>query len=80
MVVGGASYYYADGHFLSGGYSSGSVEYVVVTPPVGAVVCELPPGSSTDNIGGVVHYVFDGIYYLAVYDGDQICYQVVEVP
>ncbi len=51
-----------------------------VLDSIGAVVCQLPPGAWTENIGGLVHYVFDGIYYQAVYDGDQVCYEVVVAP
>lgn len=59
ISLGGLRYYYCDGAF----YRRSLFSYVVVSPPVGAVITTLPPYEQMVVINGVTYYVSDGIYY-----------------
>jgi hypothetical protein len=71
-MVGGALYYYANGSY----YRNTESGYVVVNPPVGAVVYALPSGYSSYLINGVTYFYYGGVYYRRVSNG----YLVVEDP
>ncbi|MBF0522265.1 MAG: hypothetical protein HQL24_04325 [Candidatus Omnitrophica bacterium] len=72
VVVGGASYYYYDGLY----YVPGGAGYVLVTPPVGAIVSMIPPDYHSVIINGVTYYTDSGVYYVYTRYG----YQVVPPP
>lgn len=75
IYVGGSDYIYSDGVFLE---PSGS-EYVVVAPPVGAVVNYLPQGCTTTQTTGGTYYNCSGIYYQPVFQNGATVYQVVRL-
>jgi hypothetical protein len=58
--VGGNPYYYDQGVY----YQQATSGYVVVTPPVGAIVAQLPPGSETIPYGPTVYYYGAGAFYV----------------
>ncbi len=69
---GGRRYYYSDGVY----YNRVQKEYVVINPPVGAVVSWIPPEFQAVNINGVTYYTHGGIYYVYTRYG----YQLVPTP
>jgi uncharacterized protein YcfJ len=72
VVAGGASYYYYDGLY----YTPAGNAYVLVTPPVGAIVTAIPIDYRPVNINGVIYYTDSGIFYVRTRYG----YQVVPPP
>jgi len=72
LWVGGARYYYYDGLYYN--YVGG--DYVLVSPPVGAVVTTIPPDFQPTVINGMTYYVNNGNYYVYTASG----YQVVAAP
>jgi|GEM_PF-1233342 len=72
MVVGGIIYYLCDGLF----YHRHGYDYVVVVPPIGAVVPAIPDGFIPIVINGFTYYTSNGVYYRRTHDG----YLVVEQP
>jgi hypothetical protein len=70
--IGGAPYYYYGGVY----YAPQQNGYMVVAPPVGAVVPALPDGVETVVAGGSMLYYADGTFYAPVANG----YQVVAPP
>jgi hypothetical protein len=73
VVVGGNNYIYSDGVFLQ---PSGNT-YIVIAPPIGAVVPSLPDGCSATNQGGVIYYDCSGVVYQPFYQGSSLVYRVV---
>ncbi len=59
LFVVGSRYYYCDGVY----YTRGRHGYVVVVPPPGAVIRDIPPYYQPIIINGVPYYTSDGIYY-----------------
>lgn len=74
LTVAGLSYFYYDGLFYQP-YSGG---YVVVNPPIGAVVYRLPLGYHTYWYGPHVYYYAGGAYYQWL--PSQSAYMVVQPP
>jgi len=72
VLVGGVRYYYDDGIYYD--YVGGA--YVVVSPPVGAVVTAIPPDFQPVIINGVTYYRDNGVYYVHTPSG----YRVVSQP
>jgi hypothetical protein len=70
----GARYYYDDGIYY--GYLDGS--YVVVAPPVGAVVGTIPVDFKPVFINGVTYFTDNGIYYVHTHSGYQVVSQPVQ--
>lgn len=70
--VGGARYYYDDGLY----YNNVGGNYVVVSPPMGAVVSSIPSDFQAVNINGVTYFTDNGVYYIHTPSG----YQVVSQP
>jgi len=58
ISVGGTPYYYDQGVY----YESGPAGYVVVAPPIGAIVAAVPPGAETIFVGGVPYYYAAGAF------------------
>jgi hypothetical protein len=50
-------------------YEQQGADYVVVTPPVGLVVSELPPDAITITVGPTTYYDVDGLFYIAAPGG-----------
>lgn len=73
VYVGSAPYAYYGGTF----YQPASSGYVVVAPPVGAVVPMLPPGAVVTTVNGVTVYVVNNVYYQPVFAGGMTQYRVV---
>ncbi len=74
VYVGSSTYIYSDGVFLQPSGDS----YVVVKPPIGAVVPSIPDGCTATDIGGVVYYSCSGIIYQPFYQGSNLVYKVVK--
>ncbi len=64
-MVGGALYYHNAGAY----YRNTSSGYIVVRPPVGAVISVLPSGYQAAVVNGVVYYSYGGSYYQQVSNG-----------
>ncbi|AGY59339.1 DUF6515 family protein [Gloeobacter kilaueensis] len=75
VVIGSTRYVYSDGVFLQpvGG------QYIVVRPPLGAVVDYLPDGCLTTQQGGIVLYDCSGVLYQPYYEADALVYRVVRL-
>ncbi len=61
-------YYYSSGLF----YRPHQREYIVVPPPSGAVVYQIPAQYNQVVIDGVVYYTYNGVYYSRVPQGFQV--------
>ncbi len=72
--VGGARYYYYDGLYYS---YVGDGDYVLVDPPIGAYVAEIPPDFQPVSINGRMYYTNDGVYYILT---EHHGYKVVPAP
>lgn len=70
--VGGQRYHYCDGIF----YRHIDREYVVVAPPVGAIIDTRPSDCRTVIINGETYYENNGVYYRLTSNG----YEVVGQP
>lgn len=75
--VHGVSYYYYYGTFYS--FSAPTREYVVVVPPVGAIVESIPEGYEKIDIDGNTYYSVGGVQYKAVIFNGEIWYEVIKV-
>jgi len=71
--VGGIRYYYYDGLYYS---YVGDGDYVLVSPPAGAIVNTIPTDFQPVIVNGMTYYVNDGVYYVYTPHG----YQVVGQP
>lgn len=78
FTIGKSDYFYIEGIFYEPGTTGG---YVVVGPPQGAVVDELPPGVESLVVnspnGFIIYYYANGVFYEQVDSGD---YRVVAAP
>ena len=74
VYVGSTTYIYSDGVFLQPSGSS----YVVIRPPVGAVVTYLPEGCTTVQIDNATYHNCSDIYYQPFYQNGNIVYKVVQ--
>ena len=72
MSVGRTHFYYRDGLY----YRNLDGEYVIVEPPIGAVVRRIPVDYHAIVINGVTYYTDSGVYYVYTPSG----YQVVPAP
>lgn len=72
LTIAGIEYYYHRGIY----YRPLPHGYIVTTPPVGAVIVDLPPGYATFRTGGVQYYYYGNVYYTRVPSG----YIVVNPP
>jgi len=77
VKVHGVSYYYYYGTFYT--YMAPSREYVVVAPPVGAIVESIPEGYEKIDIDGNTYYIVGGVQYKAVIFNGEIWYEVIKV-
>ncbi|WP_024750187.1 DUF6515 family protein [Crocosphaera subtropica] len=74
VYVDNTPYIYSDGVYLQPQGNS----YVVVAPPVDAVVSYLPDGCTSTQMNGTQYFDCSGIYYQMVYQNGTTVYQVVE--
>jgi Family of unknown function (DUF6515) len=73
VVYGGTSYIYSDGVFMQPSGSS----YIVIKPPIGAIVPSIPEGCDATDTGGTVFYDCSEIVYQPIYQGSSLVYRVV---
>jgi hypothetical protein len=62
--VDGLTYYYHGSVFFSREQREGRWVYVVVRPPVGAVVYQLPGGCGRMGVGKTFYHVCGSVWYL----------------
>lgn len=72
----GTAYYYSEGTF----YETADSGYEVVAPPPGITVNQLPQSAEIEKVGNVQYFVYNDVYYQALYGGGGVVYQVVEDP
>jgi hypothetical protein len=70
IVAAGETYYYAKGIFYQ--KSLREQKYVIVPPPIGAVVFNIPQGYQMIIHNGVAYYAYGGVYYKRVLEGYQV--------
>ena len=75
VYVGSTNYIYSDGVFLEPSGSS----YVVVNPPVGAVVTYLPEGCTKIQTNNIMYYNCSDIYYQPFYQNGNTVYKVIQL-
>lgn len=73
--VGQETYYYCKGVFYQKVIREQT--YVIVPPPIGAVVFTIPQGYQLMLIDGASYYVFEGVFYKHVLDGYKVIYPPV---
>jgi len=74
ITVDDETYYYCRGIFYQ--RIMRDQKYVVVPPPIGAIVFTIPQGYQYMFIDGISYYVYEGVYYVRVLDG----YKVISPP
>ena len=74
VYVSSTPYIYSDGIFLQPSGSS----YIVVKPPVGAVVTYLPEGCTKIQTNNIMYYDCSDIYYQPFYQNGNTVYKVVQ--
>lgn len=72
VFVGESEYLYSDGLF----YNYTPAGYILVEPPVGAVIPALPVGYTAVTVQQTPYYLYNGIYYTTAPSG----YTVVQPP
>lgn len=70
-------YYLSQGTFFQSAESGG---YQVVAPPIGIEVKQVPRNAEMVTVGNQQYFVYNDIYYQALYSGSGIIYKVVEDP
>jgi len=78
--VGGASYYYNADDYSQPVSTRGSWNYVVLRPPVGAVVYDRPIGTTVGAIGGVTYYTVGEVNCRTSFLSGRVAYFGVEKP
>jgi hypothetical protein len=73
VIWAGVNYRFWDGVW----YAPGSAGYVVVRPPYGVVVADLPAFRTLVTIGGLAYFYANGVYYRERREGG---YEVVPTP
>ena len=63
--VRGHPFFYYEGVY----YDDGPSGYVIVAPPVSAIISDLPPGTETVVVGGTVYFYAGGAFYVQQSDG-----------
>lgn len=69
-------YYFVDGTF----YQEADSGYQVVPAPIGIEVKQAPYGAEMVEVGSQQYFVYNDVYYQALYGGSGIVYRVVEDP
>ena len=75
VYYGGVNYAYYGGYY----YQPASTGYVVVEPPVGAILPTLPPGSTATTVNGQTYFIYNNTYYRPVLVNGATGYQVVRL-
>ena len=73
---GGVSYSFYDGVWYSGGPGG----YLVVRPPLGIVVNDLPTFATMVTLGALSYYYVNGTYYRPISVNGSQAYEVVQAP
>jgi hypothetical protein len=68
-------YYYYNGTYYE---NVNQHEYVVVAPPVGALVESIPDNFQELVINGDTYYIVDGVQYRATLYNNEIWYEVIK--
>ena len=76
ITVGYDSYYYANGFFYQ--KIMRDQKYVMVPPPIGAVVITIPQGYDLMLINGASYYEYKDVYYKRVLEGYRVTYPPVQ--
>ena len=69
-------YYFSKGNF----YQATDGGYQAVAPPIGLELKNIPSNAEMVKAGGQQYFVYNDIYYQALYGGSGIVYKVVEDP
>lgn len=77
VMVNSVPFYYYYGTFYS--FNAPTKEYIVVAPPVGAIVESIPEGYEKIDINGNTYYTVGGVQYKAVIYNGEIWYEVIKV-
>jgi hypothetical protein len=80
VYVSGTSYYYYDGVYYVKRYSNGTVTYVAVNGPVGAVIYDLPDDYREVRVSGRTYYTVGTTRYVRGYRNGRVSYVVVRHP
>ena len=75
VYYGGVNYAYYGGYY----YRPAATGYVVVKPPLGAIVPTLPPGATATTVNGQTYFVYNDTYYKPVLVNGATGYQVVQL-
>ena len=75
VYYGGVNYAYYGGYY----YQPAATGYVVVKPPLGAIVPTLPPGATATTVNGQTYFVYNDTYYKPVLVNGATGYQVVQL-
>ncbi len=75
VSASGARYYFYDGLY----YTRIGGDFVLVAPPIGAVVTAIPPEYRPVIINGITYYTDNGVYYIYTRYGYQVVPQPVTV-
>ena len=70
LGMGQDTYYYSDGAFYQKVIRD--QVYIVVPPPIGAVVYNIPQGYGLMLIDGILLYEFQGVFYKRILDGFKV--------
>jgi hypothetical protein len=76
LYANNSRYFYAKGNF----YQQVDSGYRVVSPPPGIEVQQIPGDAQMIKVQGQQYFVYNDIYYQALYSGSGIVYKVVEEP
>lgn len=80
VIYGGQKYYYDNGYF----YHKDTNGFIIVDPPVGVVIRQLPRGYKVIVISGRSYFYYNDTYYLKTRKGylvtDNPVYQIIEPP
>lgn len=72
ILIGDETFYYSNGVFYQ--KIVRDAKYVVVPPPIGAVVFDLPVGYQYMFTNGKALYVSNGVYYKKVLEGYRVTF------
>jgi hypothetical protein len=73
--AGDETYYYSNGFFYQ--MQMRIQKYIMVPPPIGAVVFNIPPGYQLMLVNGMTLYEYQGVFYKRVLDGFKVIFPPV---
>lgn len=75
ITVGDETYYYSQGVFFQ--KIMKDQKYLIVPPPIGAIVFSIPQGYQQILVNGMSFYEYQGVYYKQVLEGYKVIYPPV---